>query len=127
MSRTDLTKPPAQGKMFIDVVSGREGPCLCLGDHDGGHRIAGPKPWGGGSTQHRFVIDIAEVRRELDAYADRNPGPGRGYVVAKSAVKSLGQDVYKILSNGGLVVATVNGDLEAANTLAKHLNTRKHP
>lgn len=72
MSRPDLNRPPAKGKMFLDVVSGCEGPCLCLGDHDGGHRIAGPKPWGGGSTQHRFTVDIAELKQVIAEYEARH-------------------------------------------------------
>jgi hypothetical protein len=43
-----------EGKMF-EVVHGVEGDCLVLGDEDGGTRISGPKPWGGGQVTKTFV------------------------------------------------------------------------
>ena len=43
-----------EGKMF-EVVHGVEGDCLILGDEDGGTRISGPKPWGGGQVTKTFV------------------------------------------------------------------------
>jgi len=43
-----------EGKMF-EVVHGVEGDCLVLGDEDGGTRISGPKPWGGGHVTKTFV------------------------------------------------------------------------
>jgi hypothetical protein len=55
-----------KGKVIIDVVAGVEGPSLYVGDENSGHRLAGPKPWGGGRTLHKFIVDIAELRRELD-------------------------------------------------------------
>lgn len=43
-----------EGKVF-EVVHGVEGDCLTLGDEDGGTRISGPKPWGGGQVTKTFV------------------------------------------------------------------------
>ena len=43
-----------EGKMF-EVVHGVEGDCLILGDEDGGTRISGPKPWGGGQVTKTFI------------------------------------------------------------------------
>ena len=43
-----------EGKIF-EVVHGVEGDCLVLGDEDGGTRISGPKPWGGGQVTKTFV------------------------------------------------------------------------
>ena len=43
-----------EGKMF-ESVHGVEGDCLILGDEDGGTRISGPKPWGGGQVTKTFV------------------------------------------------------------------------
>ncbi len=57
--------------IYIEVVSGCEGPSLYISDDDGGHRLAGPKPWGGGSTIHRFKIKPEELRRELDSLMER--------------------------------------------------------
>ena len=42
------------GQMF-EVIRGVEGDCLTLGDEDGGTRISGPKPWGGGQVVKTFV------------------------------------------------------------------------
>lgn len=50
------------GQVWVEVVSGVEGPCLCVSDESGsGLRIAGPKPWGGGTIIHRFKVDAAEL------------------------------------------------------------------
>lgn len=67
----DLSKPPKPGHIFIDVCSGVAGPCLTVGDHCGGYRIAGPKPWGGGSTTHRFQVKFDELREQLAHYEAR--------------------------------------------------------
>jgi hypothetical protein len=37
---------------ILEVVDGVEGPCLVLNDR----RIAGPKPWGGGTITHRWAV-----------------------------------------------------------------------
>lgn len=76
--------PPNRGevvmaKVLIEVISGCEGPCLSIAlfrgeDTDGGTRIAGPKPWGGGRTTHKFLVDADELRRELDALTNRPTG-----------------------------------------------------
>lgn len=58
-----------QGFVLIEVVNGAEGPSLCVGDEDSGYRIAGPKPWGGGRTIHRFTVKADELRKQLDEYA----------------------------------------------------------
>lgn len=53
-----------ENQCFVEVVSGVEGPCVYIGDEDGGHRLAGPKPWGGGPAIHRFRVDIDELITE---------------------------------------------------------------
>ena len=53
-----------KGQAIIEVVGGVEGPSLYIGDEDGGHRLAGPKPWGGGQTIHKFTVDVAELMEE---------------------------------------------------------------
>ena len=54
--------------IFIEVVKGVEGPSLMIGNERGGHRLAGPKPWGGGQTIHQFQVDIAELVRVANEY-----------------------------------------------------------
>jgi hypothetical protein len=56
------TKP----KVLIEVIAGRAGHCLSIGDDSTGYRLAGPKPWGGGNVVHRFEVDPDELRHELD-------------------------------------------------------------
>lgn len=55
------------GHVFIEVIAGCEGPSLSIGDGETGYRLAGPKPWGGGRTIHRFQVCVDELQRELDA------------------------------------------------------------
>lgn len=43
-----------EGQVF-EVIRGVEGDCLTLGDEDGGTRISGPKPWGGGQVVKTFI------------------------------------------------------------------------
>ena len=58
MSLTISGLHDVSGTLF-DVVRGVEGDCLVLGDEDGGTRISGPKPWGGGEVIKRFRVDEA--------------------------------------------------------------------
>lgn len=53
----------------VEVIAGAEGRCLAIGltGSSGSTRIAGPKPWGGGSVEQRFVVD---EDRLLEALAD---------------------------------------------------------
>ncbi|CAD2261445.1 hypothetical protein PSEUDT2_04146 [Stutzerimonas stutzeri] len=55
------------GQCVIEVVSGREGPSLYIGDGGISHRLSGNKPWAGGNTLHLFTVDIAELVREATA------------------------------------------------------------
>lgn len=57
----DFTKPPDPGCVYIDVTKGVEGSCLCIGNHVGGRRVAGPKPWGGGRAFHQFQVKISDI------------------------------------------------------------------
>jgi hypothetical protein len=56
-----------KGTVIFEVVAGVEGPSFYIGDDYSGHRLAGPKPWGGGRTLHKFIVNIAELREELDS------------------------------------------------------------
>ena len=61
------------GHIFIEVVSGREGNSLSIGDEHTGRRIAGPKPWGGGEILHQFQVDVNELREVLNDYTAKEP------------------------------------------------------
>ena len=54
---------------IVEVVNGVEGPSLYIGDEDGGYRLAGPKPWGGGRTIHKFTVNLDELIREATSLA----------------------------------------------------------
>jgi len=58
-------KEVKDNRVVIDVVNGVEGPSLYIGDENSGHRLAGPKPWGGGATVFSFKVDPEELMREL--------------------------------------------------------------
>lgn len=45
----------------FDVVSGREGYALYANDY----RVAGPKPWAGGSVIHTFIVEDAELKQAI--------------------------------------------------------------
>ena len=55
------------GHVYIEIIEGPVGPSLYIGDEDGGHRLAGPKPWGGGAVLHQFQVKTDELSRELQA------------------------------------------------------------
>ena len=52
--------------VWIEVVSGVEGPSLSIGDDDGGERVAGPKPWGGGKVIYQFQVSTNKLRELAD-------------------------------------------------------------
>jgi hypothetical protein len=56
-------------KLVLELIGGVEGDCVSLGDPvlETGFRIAGPKPWGGGSVKRQWTVfehDIVEAMRE---------------------------------------------------------------
>lgn len=63
--------PPREGYVFVELVSGREGPCLVIGNHESGERVAGPKPWGGGTTAHRFQVRAEDLIRLAKEYGGK--------------------------------------------------------
>lgn len=74
----------------VEVISGPEGKCLALGETGTGSatRIAGPKPWGGGTIVDKFVVDEADL---LGALADeRHPL----FVLRKRAVEIVERRQY---------------------------------
>lgn len=48
-------------KVKIEVVAGVEGKCLYINDY----RVAGPKPWGGGTAIASFEIDNEKLKKAL--------------------------------------------------------------
>lgn len=59
-----VVMPEITGTAIVEVVNGVEGPSLYIGNEDGGYRLAGPKPWGGGRTIHKFTVKLSELVRE---------------------------------------------------------------
>lgn len=64
----DWGKPPHEGCVFIDICEGVEGPSVSIGDNNGGYRVAGPKPWGGGQTSRRFTASIEDLKEAIRMY-----------------------------------------------------------
>ena len=59
--------PQSDNDIIIELVKGVEGNSLSLDEGDGcGHRIAGPKPWGGGQVLQTFRIRSTDTG-SLDA------------------------------------------------------------
>lgn len=52
-------------EITFEVISGPEGPCLAVMDGGSGHRIAGPKPWGGGTTLHTFKVSRKDLLGQI--------------------------------------------------------------
>jgi len=50
-------------KAYIDIIGGVEGSCVALSheDDEGGTRIAGPKPWGGGRIKKRYTTTFDSI------------------------------------------------------------------
>lgn len=59
-----VVMPEITGTAIVEVVSGVEGPSLYIGDGSTGYRLAGPKPWGGGKTIHKFRVKLDELVSE---------------------------------------------------------------
>lgn len=59
--------PPPDGCVFIDIVEGVEGPSVSIGDNHTGYRVAGPKPWGGGTTSRRFTAKLDDLKRAIES------------------------------------------------------------
>lgn len=57
-------------KVFFEVVAGPEGHCLCICGENTGFRLAGPKPWGGGTVVHKFEVDCYELMEQMKLHAE---------------------------------------------------------
>ncbi len=64
MTTPDKEEMPTEDRtVFVEVVGGRAGECLCINDR----RVAGPKPWGGGAVVRRFEVPISELQLVMAA------------------------------------------------------------
>lgn len=64
------SKPPRKGYVYVEVIRGIEGPSLYIGDESSGERCSGPKPWGGGTTIHKFEVKADDLIRLAKAYGE---------------------------------------------------------
>lgn len=60
-SGNSMTNEVATETVTLALVKGVEGIGVYLNDY----RIAGPKPWGGGTTVSKWKVDLADIRRAL--------------------------------------------------------------
>lgn len=53
----------------FEAIAGPEGVCLAVSLDDGrtATRIAGPKPWGGGTVRYKWQVPLAEVLKAIGA------------------------------------------------------------
>lgn len=49
-------------KVIIEIVKGVEGDCLVINDR----RVAGPKPWGGGTVTKTFTAEVEEIKEAIE-------------------------------------------------------------
>lgn len=63
-----MSKDSRPGHVLVEVVSGPAGPSLYIGDNHSMERVAGPKPWGGGSTIHVFEVKTKDLSRIASEY-----------------------------------------------------------
>jgi hypothetical protein len=63
-------------QVTLEVISGVEGPCVAIDDY----RVAGPKPWGGGSVKHNWQMRIDDLLRAIPglSYVDPDCAPAGG-------------------------------------------------
>lgn len=45
----------------VVIIGGVEGPSVYIG----GHRIAGPKPWGGGPVLHKWDVPLSDIKKAI--------------------------------------------------------------
>jgi len=52
---------------YFEIIDGPEGPCLaiCKAKNEGGYRISGPKPWGGGTILYSFKVNIKDLEEQI--------------------------------------------------------------
>lgn len=53
--------------IVFEVISGVEGACLAAGQGEADTRIAGRKPWGGGTVIHTFRVPVDGFLRDVPA------------------------------------------------------------
>lgn len=68
MRAIDWERPPPDGCVFIDICEGVEGPSVSIGDNNTALRVAGPKPWGGGTRSRRFTAKLDDLKRAIESY-----------------------------------------------------------
>jgi hypothetical protein len=102
-----------EGKMF-EVVHGVEGDCLTLGDEDGGTRISGPKPWGGGQVTKTFVTQekYGPIERLEAENAKLRELVSKNWYIALSAREAL--RAHDIDPDGGTYMAALDDEIATA-------------
>lgn len=74
----------------IEIIQGVEGFCIGLNNY----RIAGPKPWGGGTVVKRWDVSLADLGRaipSIDAQATEIAALADALITAQIAYHNLGE------------------------------------
>lgn len=96
-------------KVECYVVSGVEGPSLAIADH----RVAGPKPWGGGKIMHKWTADKRFILLALGLEDDGQPEPTAGFARHEKLSTQIREAVERVIRSirigdlGRDLVATV--------------------
>lgn len=53
-------------KVTIEVINGCEGKCIAINNY----RVAGPKPWGGGTVEKSWTVEKREILRAIHVKID---------------------------------------------------------
>lgn len=75
MTTTDNKVSPkrrAKAEKFVslEIIRGVAGDAICLCNEVGsGYRLAGPKPWGGGTVIKKWKVPLSELIREAKNHA----------------------------------------------------------
>lgn len=72
-------------KFEVCIVGGVEGPHISLNEY----RIAGPKAWGGGTVQKRWIIDAADIERALRLPEGMIENNAKTWLVAEQEQKGV--------------------------------------
>lgn len=83
VSTEKATTAAVKKTLTLEVIAGMEGPSAYIDDH----RIAGPKPWGGGQVKHNFKVKLTELLRAVPGltYA-QNAQPSSGWTNKKPTI-----------------------------------------
>ncbi len=107
-------------KITIAVIKGVEGPCLSINDK----RVAGPKPWGGGTTAYEFDIKLGDldfIRLLLASQKEKMLGVLEGMEIPIAKDNPYFK-IANVLDGGNALQALENGYKMAVDDIKKKID-----